>query len=447
MPRESIGISNNDRNYVHYFLFHSFLKHEPLDHIAQGLAIYLCDDKIIFNDQLYNRIVDLFHNLLLSHDQCDNNILRKIDELLPLVLTENSSAHIDIIKLNYIVDEIYQLKSQILKQKIDRTHIHIYHQIIMRYHSIKCNLYNTFTGHLLNINIINRLSMLNNSSYKFQNMMSECISLLNIKHVMILTFPSVVHFEQNKSIEPPDELNIILYIKDGKRQSLSTNHCQLEDVLDFFPSHYKSVSSLSFNNDNYGLLITDHPFTRLADIDYISSQLGASIFITNMLEHLNMTSITDELTSIYNRRGIQKQIRIIINNLKENEYAYVVFIDLDKLKEINDRYGHESGDCAIIMASKILLEAFPDDIVGRVGGDEFLVVIKPDHMKIIKHIDDRIEAATKALEKEYQYPFTVSLSYGISILDYYTDEHTIKDVIDAADNFMYERKRKRRSKS
>jgi diguanylate cyclase (GGDEF)-like protein len=207
------------------------------------------------------------------------------------------------------------------------------------------------------------------------------------------------------------------------------------------------VSSLSFNNDNYGLLITDHPFTRLADIDYISSQLGASIFITNMLEHLNMTSITDELTSIYNRRGIQKQIRIIINNLKENEYAYVVFIDLDKLKEINDRYGHESGDCAIIMASKILLEAFPDDIVGRVGGDEFLVVIKPDHMKIIKHIDDRIEAATKALEKEYQYPFTVSLSYGISILDYYTDEHTIKDVIDAADNFMYERKRKRRSKS
>ena len=205
--------------------------------------------------------------------------------------------------------------------------------------------------------------------------------------------------------------------------------------------------SLSFNNDNYGLLITDHPFTRLGDIDYISSQLGTSIFITNMLEHLNMTSITDELTSIYNRRGIQKQIRIILNNLKENEYAYVVFIDLDKLKEINDRYGHESGDCAIIMASKILLEAFPDDIVGRVGGDEFLVIIKPDHMKIIKHIDDRIEAATKALEKEYQYPFTVSLSYGISILDYYADEHTIKDVIDAADNFMYEQKRKRRSKS
>ncbi len=447
MPRESIGVSNDDRNYVHYFLFHSFLKHEPLDHIAQGLAIYLCDDKVIFNDQLYSHIVDLFHNLLLSHDQCDNNILRKIDELLPLVLTENSSTHIDIIKLNYIIDEIYQLKSQILKQKILRTHIHIYHQIIMRYHSIKCNLYNTLTSHLLNINIINRLSMLNNSTYKFQSMISECISLLNIKHIMILTFPSVVHFEQNKSIEPPDELNILLYIKDGKRQSLSTNHCQLEDVLDFFPSHYKSVSSLSFNNDNYGLLITDHPFTRLADIDYISSQLGASIFITNMLEHLNMTSITDELTSIYNRRGIQKQIRIVINNLKENEYAYVIFIDLDKLKEINDRYGHESGDCAIIMASKILLGAFPDDIVGRVGGDEFLVIIKPDHLKIIEHIDDRIEAATKALEKEYQYPFTVSLSYGVSILDYYTDEHTIKDIIDAADNFMYEHKRKRRSNS
>ena len=447
IPRESIGVNNTDRTYVHYFLFHSFLQHETFEQIAQGLAIYLCDDKFILNDELYKNIVDLFYHILLAYDHCKSDILKTIDTLLKQVLTEESSIHIDIIKMNYIIDEIFSLKNKIFKEKNKDTHIHVYHEIINRYHSIESHLYNSITNHLLNINIINRLSMLNNSSYKFKNMVYDCISLLNIQHLMIVTFPSVIRHHHNQPIVPPEELNVILYIKDGQRQKLPIDCCKLEDLLKFFPSPYKSVSSLSFNDDNYGLLITDHPFQKLADIDYISSQLGASIFITNMLENLNMTSLTDELTSIYNRRGMQKQLKILMNNLKKDEYAYVVFIDLDKLKSINDIYGHECGDQAIIMASKIILEAFPEDIVGRVGGDEFLVIIKPDHPKMIKNIDDRIKESTLRYEEEYQYPFKVSLSYGISVLDYYTDENTIKDVIDAADNFMYENKRKRRSES
>lgn len=95
---------------------------------------------------------------------------------------------------------------------------------------------------------------------------------------------------------------------------------------------------------------------------------------------------------------------------------------LDKLKEINDHYGHEGGDQALRMAAEILSTVFHQDVVGRIGGDEFVVLLKPAHVAFLQNIDVAIKQATVNLSLIYRYPFKVSISYGVSVFDHQTSK-------------------------
>jgi diguanylate cyclase len=102
-------------------------------------------------------------------------------------------------------------------------------------------------------------------------------------------------------------------------------------------------------------------------------------------------SYTDALTGLPNRRAIFEDLTTLFSlarHLKRN--AIIAFIDLDDFKLINDRYGHEAGDQFLIEVGKRLTaEKQQDDIIGRLGGDEFLVaslshVDNEEHMNQLK---------------------------------------------------------------
>ncbi len=92
---------------------------------------------------------------------------------------------------------------------------------------------------------------------------------------------------------------------------------------------------------------------------------------------LRELALRDELTGLYNRRGFLALAEHQLKGHQRNQFPLVLFYaDLDGLKTVNDTWGHDAGDDAIRTAARILIESFRgEDLVARMGGDEFVMLV------------------------------------------------------------------------
>lgn len=109
-------------------------------------------------------------------------------------------------------------------------------------------------------------------------------------------------------------------------------------------------------------------------------------------EALNRLSQTDPLTGLLNRRGMEQRLQDELKrSARENRPLGIIWIDLDRFKEINDLYGHAVGDEALVMVSRVLRSVLREyDAASRWGGDEFLVIIRDCDQCQIKRICERL---------------------------------------------------------
>lgn len=146
---------------------------------------------------------------------------------------------------------------------------------------------------------------------------------------------------------------------------------------------------------------------------------------------------TDNLTGLPNRHAIDEYVS---QRKIRTSCLGVLFIDLDKLKQINDTYGHEFGDKYIKMvAEKLVAVCRVYDIAVRCGGDEFLVFLHNTSYALAQIVADRIRHECASLEL----PIPVSVSIGIAIRENPTV--LIGDIIDMADKDMYKDKRSKKT--
>jgi diguanylate cyclase (GGDEF)-like protein/PAS domain S-box-containing protein len=165
-----------------------------------------------------------------------------------------------------------------------------------------------------------------------------------------------------------------------------------------------------------------------------------------MEEKLRNISLKDELTDIYNRRGFfilaEQQFKLSNRN---NKGVFIVSLDLDFLKEINDNLGHQTGDLALIETAKILKQSFRDsDIVARIGGDEFVVLAQETSdsstEKIITRLRENLNACNAHPHRIYE------LSFSVGITRYNPEQPRSIDVLlSQADKLMYEEKKKKKN--
>jgi diguanylate cyclase (GGDEF)-like protein len=160
----------------------------------------------------------------------------------------------------------------------------------------------------------------------------------------------------------------------------------------------------------------------------------------------------DELTGIVNRRTalvvLEKQFNLAT---RKGEDLAVIYCDLDDLKGVNDGYGHAAGDECIKTACGILASSIRDsDTVGRLGGDEFLIVLPDCDAAGAAIIDSRIgDAIAAANEKGKARPYPVAISRGIARLrelpapEQGGSHRKPQELVDLADARMYEAKRAR----
>jgi diguanylate cyclase (GGDEF)-like protein len=167
-----------------------------------------------------------------------------------------------------------------------------------------------------------------------------------------------------------------------------------------------------------------------------------------LVAELQALSITDELTGLYNRRGILSMATQQYSIAKRiQKTLMLVYIDLDDLKQINDTYGHQEGDNALIDTANILRNTFREtDIIVRTGGDEFAVfgmVTGDKGLNIITSlINEELEKHVEEYTARSIKPYRLSLSSGIAFADP-EKPFSFDSMLSEADQNMYLQKQKK----
>ena len=180
-------------------------------------------------------------------------------------------------------------------------------------------------------------------------------------------------------------------------------------------------------------------------IELFSNQKPSTELLKEDIENLKVLAMTDQLTSLANRRYTQSFLSSKIAELKEFNTPFgVAMVDIDFFKKVNDTYGHDTGDQVIQMTSKSLLNSVQSsDLVGRWGGEEFLVVFSVARIEQLEQIVERMRmlVETSSVQRE-QTNIQVTVSIGAVFVETPSSK---ENIIQFSDRLMYQSKEKGRN--
>lgn len=162
------------------------------------------------------------------------------------------------------------------------------------------------------------------------------------------------------------------------------------------------------------------------------------------VELLNL-SLTDDLTGLYNRRGFltltQHQVKVAYRTGKP---FLVAFLDLDGLKRVNDTFGHQEGNRALVETASILRDSFRQcDLLARIGGDEFAVFVADaalDNADTVTHrLQQKLDLCNADSSRRYRLAFSVGIVPGNG-----SPNCSIEEILAEADAAMYDHKHRKR---
>jgi diguanylate cyclase (GGDEF)-like protein len=171
--------------------------------------------------------------------------------------------------------------------------------------------------------------------------------------------------------------------------------------------------------------------------DWVSMILARSI----MLDELHILATHDSLTGLPNRKYFQKRLESCIHrSRRDKHYSFaLLFIDVDRFKEVNDQFGHYAGDATLKeVALRIEAHVRPRDNIGRFAGDEFLVLIEDVSDDQVMTVAQRIHESVKQPIYVEDKTVHIETSIGITMSGNADDA---KGLIDIADKAMYKAKR------
>ncbi len=279
-------------------------------------------------------------------------------------------------------------------------------------------------------------------------------------------FKEVQIIDSEQEFVLPDEAELHMFYTDKKnteifRPGLYVNPHEkifsarsMEDVSGIF-----LLNPIFIGEANYGYLLCRIKENKFADynvyLKIIVNSIAQAYDYTSKIQEgrnlerentdLALQSRMDELTGILNRRGFIEQGQAALDLLQETDTSGVIFFaDMDGLKKINDTYGHEMGDKAIMLQARVLKDIFRStDVVGRLSGDEFGIVALGMKIGYVEHTRLKIDMLCKKVSIENQLPFTLSISLGAVDLQ---KSSVIKQLLSEADKDLYKEKVKKHAR-
>ena len=185
----------------------------------------------------------------------------------------------------------------------------------------------------------------------------------------------------------------------------------------------------------------------IEQVVFSNAAVGTSYVVFLLFNYMtkSKTMISqDSLSGVNNRVSFNKYINNVFLS-KDHDGAYIVYIDIDKFKQINDTYGHIEGDEAISLVGKTLksIAGETNSFVARIGGDEFVMIVKTTEEEKVKKVIQNIsfELEERIIFSDKQYDLTVSCGY----IEVKKNQKNIKELMVKADESMYIEKLKKSS--
>ena len=293
------------------------------------------------------------------------------------------------------------------------------------------------------------------------------------KKSMLYLFQGNIKNKREKSWRCPNSILLkAVSDKDGvhelseEQQLIRTELMFANEFIDNKERTTMVVSPLFVGEDVYGFVVNDVDTDNIINVSSVEIQLSVTLKSLLMIEGQNKIKLKlqdslerfirdntkleeiasqDELTGLYNRRGfITNAEKMIGDPYHYDKVAILCFADMDNLKMVNDKFGHDDGDFALRTIAGILRESFRDsDIIGRLGGDEFVVLAVTGIDCDVMGIKDRIERVTKRHNEKAGKPYPIAMSTGIYKFKC-SSGINIYDVLDNADRLLYEEKMRKK---
>lgn len=307
---------------------------------------------------------------------------------------------------------------------------------------------------------------------KLYNRLVYCFSLFDILGAMLVLYDKPLYNTYDTNFLIPDTAVLeMMYTNDTGVSLPSVRFNPLEKFLPYDVSEMLSGTEIVFpvysESYQYGYFVMQigqyEKIFYQAIYELITKEIVSSIKLSQAekertklqemnisleeySDRLNILSRTDDMTKLLNRRGFYEASQQLIHAYVVNQKkGLVIYCDMDGLKSINDTFGHEAGDKAIIAEAKILKDVFrTTDVIGRMGGDEFAIVAPNLSVDDLENIRNRLNDSCKSFNDESGEAFVLSISLGYA--EFSESKNKIETLLNEADKVLYEEKRRKKNK-
>ena len=293
---------------------------------------------------------------------------------------------------------------------------------------------------------------------------------VNTSHLFV--HEKIINYYDNGIWKRPDNIRFICSSYGGQLNTNKTENVNTDDIFRICSSsnrqHTILISPVYYCSENYGILACE---LDLSDYSYFTSfihdQINFAFKMKNLTEEqivihqqlrenleqiktsnekLNNISRTDELTGILNRRGfIQSASELITSPQNKGKEALLVFIDMNNLKKVNDNYGHNEGDYSLKSIANIMKRCFRgNDIIARIGGDEYAALAFVEVPNIQEILRKRISTLSDDLNQKSGKPYYITVSVGMHKFTC-DNKVSLSEMMKKSDDALYEDKKKKPS--
>jgi diguanylate cyclase (GGDEF)-like protein/PAS domain S-box-containing protein len=195
--------------------------------------------------------------------------------------------------------------------------------------------------------------------------------------------------------------------------------------------------------DEMGRVVSVIEYTR--DITQRKQAEEERDMLVKKLVHL---SRTDDLTGLLNRRALIERLGDEIRRSRRYRSDLALIIcDIDYFKEINDTYGHDAGDKVLQIISSLMKDLLRQtDVIGRYGGDEFLLILPETALKGAREIAERIHEAVREYEIKIGLDSPIKTTVSLGVAQFDSEKEDVNDLVKRADNALYIAKGKGRDR-
>ncbi len=478
--RNSCGCKNTSFDKIRYIFSDTKMDKKQLaDCTVEDYMVYLFGTDIspiyhnYFSASDYAKIKEAFINFfdtVLDYQSYEKTTQyrKAIQNCVSDILSTKILSAMPYDKIYNIIDALYckLLYSSSYCDDIGIIFTQIYRDISTYHKTIdQMNLISTHEKDTIINSIINDVIITEESNDQAFYPVMKRLSELGIRKSYLLLFEKTIKNTGDVPWKAPD----CLYLKFSQNKEdikyyKNTPKIKVDEL--FCNSYIGDVSADSFvvnplfSNENlYGMLITDVEYDTYEYLSKTALQISTALKYNEVLsnwqslldsekensKNFEKISKHDELTGLYNRRGyFDNSQNIISSPLNEGKNAIVVFADMDNLKLVNDRFGHDDGDYSLKAIARILQNSFrTTDIIGRIGGDEFAVFALLGNTDNINKISNRIAHTMEKFNKSCDKPYYVNMSVGIYPFVCNPDIK-LENIMEHADELLYMQKKNKR---